>query len=437
MSEKSIIDKSKQEYNVSTEVKEVYKLLRSNSQVEKGLSFLRKDNDYTTNEQIELTAIQAPTFQEEKRGIYYQEKLRNLGIENVEIDEVGNVFGIRTGTGNGPTLVLCAHLDTVFPEGTDTVAKNIDGKIYAPGIADDGRGLASVLTIIRALNDANIQTVGDLIIGATVGEEGLGDLLGVKTFFENRNDIDGFISIEPGEPDRIIYLGTGSKRYKVSFRGPGGHSFGNFGTPSPIHALGRAIAKIASLETPVNPKTTYNVGLINGGTSVNTIAEVGEMVIDLRSNSQDELVALEEKVVNIIEEAAEEENLRWKKVNDITVDLELVGNRPAGVQNPESIIVQASAAATSAIGFEQILSDAGSTDSNVPINLGIPAVTLGGGGDSGGYHTLNEYYNPTDAYYGVQKILLTILGLVGLENVTLPLLSKIASGKSDIKNSEH
>ena len=425
MREKQVMEMSKQEYNLSTEVQEVYKLLRTNSQVEKGLSFLEKDNDFTTNEQIELTAIQAPTFQEENRGIYYQNKLRNLGIENVEIDEVGNVFGIRTGTGKGPTLVLCAHLDTVFPEGTDTVAKKIDGKVFAPGIADDGRGLASVLTIIRALNDANIQTEGDLLVGATVGEEGLGDLLGVKTFFENRNDIDGFISIEPGEPDRVIYLGTGSKRYKVSYRGPGGHSFGNFGTPSPIHALGRAIAKIASLEVPVNPKTTYNVGLINGGTSVNTIAEVGEMVIDLRSNSQDELVALEEKVINIIKEAAQEENLRWEKENDITVDIELVGNRPAGTQKPDSIIVQASVAATSVIGFEQILSEAGSTDSNIPINLGTPAITLGGGGDSGGHHTLKEYYDPTDAFYGVQQIFLTILGLVGLKEVTLPLLSKV------------
>ena len=424
MTEKSIIKKSKPACNVSNKVKELYKVLGSNDQVQKVLSFLKEDNDYTTNEQIELTAIEAPTFEEEVRGIYYQKKLKSLGIKNVETDEVGNIFGIRSGKGNGPTLVLCAHLDTVFPAGTDILAKNIGGKIYAPGIADDGRGLASVLTIVRALNHANIQTEGDLIIGATVGEEGLGDLLGVKTFFENRDDIDGFISIEPGEPDQVIYLGTGSKRYKVSYRGPGGHSFGNFGTPSPIHALGRAIAKITSLDVPLNPKTTYNVGLINGGTSVNTIAEVGEMVIDLRSNSQSELIALEEEVINIIKEAAEEENIRWKKIDDITVDLELVGNRPAGSQSPESIIVQASAAATSVIGFEQTLSGAGSTDSNIPINLGIPAVTLGGGGDSGGHHTLQEYYNPTDAFYGVQKILLTILGLVGLEKVTSPLLLK-------------
>ena len=299
----------------------------------------------------------------------------------------------------------------------------MDGKIYAPGIGDDGRGLAVVLTLIRALNHADIQTEGDLIIGATVGEEGLGDLRGVKALFENRQDIDGFISIEPGKPNRIVYLGTGSKRYKVSYKGPGGHSFGNFGTPSPIHALGRAIANISSLETPTNPKTTFNVGIINGGTSVNTIAEVGEMVIDIRSNAQDELAKLEEKILTIIKVAAEEENLRWKS-DELTVDIELVGDRPAGNQSPDSIIVQASLAATAALGFEPILNDASSTDSNVPINLGIPAVTLGGGGDSGGHHTLNEYFDPTDAHYGPQVILLTMLGLIGLENVTTPLLVK-------------
>ncbi|WP_231885689.1 M20/M25/M40 family metallo-hydrolase [Sporosarcina psychrophila] len=425
MTEKYVIEEAMQEYTVSDKVKDVYSLLSSNSGVEKGLLFLKEDNDYTTDEQIELTAIQAPTFYEEKRGIYYQRKLTELGLKNVTVDEVGNVFGVRQGNGNGPSIVLCAHLDTVFPEGTDTVAKIVDGRVYAPGIADDGRGLASVLTIIRALNHANIETEGDLIIGATVGEEGLGDLLGVKKLFENRVDIDGFISIEPGAPDRITYLATGSKRYKVAYKGPGGHSFGNFGTPSPIHALGRAIAKISSLETPTVPKTTYNVGLIHGGTSVNTIAEVGEMVIDLRSNSQEELLNLEKKIINIINVAAEEENLHWEKIDDIIVEMELVGNRPAGYQSPDTIIVQAAAAATSILGFEQKLDGASSTDSNIPISLGIPAVTLGGGGEAGGFHTLNEYYNPKDAFYGVQKIFLTILGLAGLKDITPPLLPKL------------
>lgn len=411
-------------YSWSAEVEDVYKLLLSNAQVEKGLSFLEEDNDFTTEEQIALTAIEAPTFYEQQRGAVYLDKLSELGIKDIKVDEVGNVFGVRAGTGNGPALVVCAHLDTVFPAGTDIVAKRVDGKIYAPGIADDGRGLAVVLTLIRALNHANIKTQGDLIIGATVGEEGLGDLRGVKKLFENRDDIDGFISIEPGTPERITYLGTGSKRYSVTYKGPGGHSFGSFGTANPIHALGRAIANIASLETLAEPKTTFNVGVISGGTSVNTISETGNMIIDIRSNSQDELEKLEEKLLAIINEAAKEENLRWNKSDEVTVDIELVGNRPAGSQSPDAMIVQVAAAATAALGFEPILDDAISTDSNVPINLGIPAVTLRGGGDAGGFHTLNEYYDPTDAHYGAQKIFLTILGLLGCEDLTKPLLEK-------------
>ncbi|WP_423801869.1 M20/M25/M40 family metallo-hydrolase [Neobacillus sp. SAB-20_R2A] len=409
---------------ISEQVDRVYKALLSDSKVKEGLSFLREDNDNTTEEQIELTNIEAPTFMEDNRGRYYKDKLEKLGIRDIVVDEVGNVFGIRPGCGDGPKLVVCAHLDTVFPDGTDTKAKRIDGKVYAPGIADDGRGLAVVLSLTRALNRTNIQTAGDLIIGATVGEEGLGDLRGVKALFMNRKDIDGFISIEPGEANRITFLGTGSKRYKVTYQGPGGHSFGDFGTPSPIHAMGRAITRIANIETPTDPKTTFNVGVINGGTSVNTIAEKGEMLVDIRSNAQDELVKLEQRLLNILHQAVEEENMRWAKSNDITVNIEQVGDRPAGSQSPNSIIVQASAAATSALGFEPFLTAAVSTDSNIPIYLGIPAVTLGGGGDSGGYHTLNEFYDPKDAYFGVQKLFLTVLGLVGIENVVEPLLTK-------------
>ncbi|MFY3792321.1 M20/M25/M40 family metallo-hydrolase [Ureibacillus sp. MALMAid1270] len=412
---------------VSEQVNSLFNVLTSNPQVKKALSFLKDDNDNTTEEQIELTAIEAPTFLEETKGKLYKKKLEELGIQDITVDEVGNVFGIRPGSGDGPKLVVCAHLDTVFPLGTDVVAKRKDGKVYAPGISDDGRGLAVVLSLTRALNEANLQTVGDLIIGATVGEEGLGDLRGVKTLFNNRNDIDGFISIEPGEPSRITYLGTGSKRYKVTYQGPGGHSFGAFGTPNPVHAMGRAIGKIADIETPANPKTTFNVGVIEGGTSINTISEKAEMFIDLRSNSQEELKLLEDKVLTIIKQAKDEENLRWNRSDDITVTIEQVGDRPAGSQSPDAIIVQAAAAAASTLGFEPDSNPASSTDSNIPISLGIPAVTLGGGGDFGGIHTLNEYFDPKDAYYGVQNLLLTVLGLVGLEDVSEPLLAKRAS----------
>ena len=392
------------------EIIETVKALAIDERIKKALEFLEVDNDATTNEQIELTGIEAPTFEEWTRGKVYQEKLRRLGIEDIQVDEVGNVFGIRKGTGNGPSLALCAHLDTVFPAGTDVQAKWKDGKVYAPGISDDGRGLAVVLTILRALNHAGVEMKGDLIVGATVGEEGLGDLRGVKHLFKTRDDIDGFISVEPGAHEKITYLATGSKRYSVTYKGPGGHSFGSFGTANPIHALGRAIAGIAVLETQTDPKTTYNVGVISGGTSVNTISETAKMIIDLRSNSEEELVKLEARVLDILRQAAIDENTFRGKPEEVTVEIEQVGDRPAGSQSSDADIVQASMAAVVALGFEPVLDGASSTDSNVPINLGIPAVTLNGGGEAGGIHTLNEYYDPTNAHFGPQKILADDIG---------------------------
>jgi tripeptide aminopeptidase len=408
---------------VSEQTKVVFESLINDSKVKKGLDFLRRDNDNTTLEQIAMTEIPAPTFQEQERGLEYHKRLIEYGLKKVEIDRQGNVFGIRPGRGNGPKLVVAAHLDTVFPEGTNVKATIQGSRIYAPGISDNGRGLSSVLTLLRAMEFAGIQTTGDIIFGATVGEEGLGDLNGVKALFENSHDIDGFISIEPGDEERITYLATGSRRYKVTYKGPGGHSFGDFGKPSAIHALGRAIAGISDIQTPEEPKTTFNVGVINGGTSINTISENAEMLIDMRSVSPIALSQLEDQVMDILRKAAEEENNRWE-TNQISVEIKLVGDRPAGSQPEESIIVQAALASATALGFEAILDEPSSTDSNVPISLGIPAVTLGGGGDYGGCHTLNEFYDPTDAFYGVQKIFLTILGLVGVENASNPLLIK-------------
>lgn len=409
---------------ISEQTQSVFESLIKDAFVQNGLDFLEQDNDYTTSEQIAITEIPAPTFDEAARGMDYKRRLIGYGLQNVTTDSQGNVFGIRKGSGNGPRLVVCAHLDTVFPKGTELKAKQKDGRIYAPGIADDGRGLASVLTLLRAFEKSGIHTVGDILFGATVGEEGLGDLNGVKALFENNKDIDGFISIEPGSPERITYLGTGSRRYHVTYTGPGGHSFGDFGKPSAIHALGRAIAGISNIETPAEPKTTFTVGTINGGTSVNTISAKAEMLLDLRSVSPDALTELEEKALGILREAAAAENKRWD-TDAIKVDIKLVGDRPAGSQPDDSMIVQAALASSAALGFKPMLNGPVSTDSNVPISLGIPAVTLGGGGAFGGCHTLEEYYEPAVAFKGVQKIFLTILGLVGVEGISQPLLRKL------------
>ncbi|PYZ98242.1 peptidase M20 [Alteribacter lacisalsi] len=393
--------------------------------IKEALVYIEEKADQTLEEQIALTTIPAPTFQESERGQEFARRLKAYGVGNITTDEAGNVFGVKKGSDpNGPRLVVCAHLDTVFPEGTSISPEWKEGRLYAPGIADDGRGLACVLTLAKVLDDCSISTKGDLIIGATVGEEGLGDLFGVKHLFNSRNDIDGFISVEPGSPERIIFQGTGSRRYRIVFRGQGGHSFGDFGIASANHALGRAAAKIADLKVPPEPKTTFTIGEMKGGTSVNTIAAEASMVIDLRSIDQMELIKLENRVLALIDEAVTEENSRWGR-DDITVTSEKVGDRPAGSQPPDSPVVKAAAAAALSLNLHPALSGPISTDSNVPISLGIPSLTLGGGGDFGGAHTLQENFDPENAHLGPQHLLLTIAALAGLSEMEeAPLLER-------------
>ncbi len=399
----------------------IYHELIENPEVKAGLAFLEADNEQTAKEQIHLTSIPAPSFKEYDRGEFMKKQFISYGLEDVTTDSEGNIIGIRRGTESTPRIVISAHQDTVFPEGTETKATIRSGKIFAPGISDDGRGLAVLLTLLRSLNHSKIQTVGDLVFVATVGEEGLGDLRGVKALFEQDKTIDGFISIEPGTPEEIIYLATGSYRYHVTFKGPGGHSFGAFGTPSAVHAMGRAIAKLADMRVPSEPKTTFTVGTVTGGTSINTIAADATMSLDLRSSSYDELNKLKKVALSHIYSAVEEENHRWN-TNSISVDINQVGDRPAGEQSKDAIIVQAAIAAVKAIGLTATLEGPSSTDSNVPISLGIPAVTLGGGGDYGHVHTLNEYFDPEDAFLGAERIFLTCLGLVGVHHVSQPLI---------------
>jgi tripeptide aminopeptidase len=394
-------------------------------QVKQGLGFLKSDDANTLAEQKALVVIAAPPFKEKARAESYRSRLAALGLKDVRIDAEGNAIGVRPGAGGGPTLVVAAHLDTVFPEGTDLTIKQKDGKLYAPGIGDDTRGLADLLSVVRAFNATAIRTVGDVYFVGNVGEEGLGDLRGVKALFRDNKNIDGFISIDGADPDRITYLATGSHRYRVTFRGPGGHSFSAFGLPSAIHAMGRAIARIGDVKTPRQPKTTFTVGTVRGGTSVNAIAGDAEMEIDMRSDDNAPLLQLEAEIMTAIKTAVAEENARWGS-DKITVEIKLVGDRPAGIQSIDSPMVQAAFLATQAIGLKSKATGAGSTDSNLPISLGIPAVTLGRGGKGGANHSVDEWWDPADAYLGPQRQFLVILALVGIEGVAPPMLQKKA-----------
>ena len=417
-------------------MKEAIQTLLTSDKMTHAFEYLKQDEAHTIDQQIELVQISSFSPFEEKRAIRFKELLTEAGLDPV-MDEVHNVYAHIHGTGNGPTLYVSAHLDTVFPPETPLPVKREGTKIYAPGIGDDTRGLAEILTLARAIRESGLKPVGDIIIGGNVGEEGLGDLRGMRHFFsKNADKVDGFISVD-GAGCLICHGGTGSHRYEVTFRGPGGHSFGAFGLVNPIFAMGRAISYISELRTPREPKTTFSVGVVNGGTSINAIAYECSMLVDIRSNGLKELEELDAKLQECIKRAVEDENNRWETERSyeeskdsfdhngrITVEVKQIGNRPAGSQPKDCEIVSATASAFQACGEDVEFESAGSTDANIPISLGIPAICVGGGGKGGACHSVDEWYDSKDAYKGSQRVLAAIFALVGLDGVSEPLLSK-------------
>ena len=396
----------------------------ANAKAIKALEDIKADDEAAFAEQKRITEIPASPYKENRRAEYLLKRFVELGFKEASIDAEGNVIALRKGSGGGrPKLVVSAHLDTVFPEGTDVTVKEKDGVILAPGIGDDSRGLAALLSLIKSLNANDIATVGDLMLVGTVGEEELGNLRGVKALFRDHTDIDGFISIDGLGVARVVNQATGSHRYEMIFKGPGGHSFQEFGLPSAIHAMGRAIARISDLQTPSDPKTTFTVGTVSGGTSVNAIAAEAKMTVDMRSNSTEELLKLEARLLDLVKQAVVEENARWKS-DKLSVEMKLIGDRPAGMVALDAPIVQATQRAVAAIARGPRVTFAGSsTDSNLAMSLGIPAVTIGGGGEGGNWHSRNEWYKPVEAYLGPQSALLTILVLTGLDGATRPALA--------------
>jgi acetylornithine deacetylase/succinyl-diaminopimelate desuccinylase-like protein len=342
---------------------------------------------------ITLTEIEAPPFKEANRAAAFLEMLRVEGLSDLTTDAEGNVYGTRKGTGGGPLIVITAHLDTVFPEGTDVKVRRERNMLYAPGIGDDTSSLPVLLAFIRAMNAANYSTKADIIFMGNVGEEGPGDLRGVRYLFTKgplKNKINYFISLEPGRAGRITNGGVGSKRYKVTFKGPGGHSFGDFGLVNPAYAMANAMVEFGKMKVPAEPRTAYNVGLLEGGTSVNSIPFSTAMTVDMRSAGRAELDAEEQAFLALLPRAAEMENAaRSTAKGKISFDAQKVGDRPVGATASDTDIVQIATAATKAAGFEPKYG-ASSTDSNLPMSLGIPAVTLGSGFQTMRAHSLEE-----------------------------------------------
>lgn len=378
--------------------------------VKAALAAVRAAEPQTLEDQARICEAEAPPFKEEKRGELYAQMFRDAGLTNVRIDKVGNVLGEHTGAQPRPHLVLAAHLDTVFPEGTDVKVTREGTVMRGPGIGDDCRGLAVVLAVARAIVKNGVKTPGTITFVGNVGEEGLGDLRGVKHLFNEgmKGQIDRFVSID-GTGLGITHIAVGSLRYRITFKGPGGHSYGAFGRVNPLHALGRAINTISNFEVPTDPKTTFNVGRTGGGTSVNSIPFEAWAEVDMRSADPKALEALNVKYQRAIESAVRDESARWGK-SDLTVDNALVGNRPAGRTPEDAPIVQAAVSATRALGLPVRL-DEGSTDANYPMSLGIPAITIDGGGRGTDAHALTESFDSTDSSKGTERALLITLAL--------------------------
>lgn len=408
-------------------VQDALQKLLANASVQKALAFIKEDAGKTLDELKEMVVMHGESFKEtEVRCPMYKAKLEKYGAADCAIDDEGNVLGYIHGKVR-PKILMEAHLDTVFKASTPLAVTEKDGRLLCPGISDDTSGLAANLSMLRAIKHAGLAPVGTLVLGGSVGEEGEGNARGIRALMRNHKDLDAVICVECYDEGHLVTGAVGIKRYLVTFNGPGGHSWSAFGLPNPIHALGRAIAKISDLQTTASPKTTFSVGVIGGGTSINSIPFECSMKIDLRSVDSAELDKLDASVLALIDMAVAEENLRWKHEKRITVDVKTIGDKPAGQMDLDSVIVRAAEATTAAVGRKTRHLGPSSTNQNIPVNMGVPSIVVGAGGQSGSHHNLEEWYEPKDAYLAVQKNLLLAFVLAGLDGVTEPLAEEITT----------
>lgn len=385
--------------------------------VREAFRIIEAQDGRTQDELVFLTEIPSPPFQETERARAFAEMLEEAGADSVKMDEVGNVLAFRRGRSGARTVVLGAHLDTVFPEGTDVTVERRGDTLYAPGVGDDTRGLVVVLAVLRAMAEADITTDANLIFLGSVGEEGLGDLRGVKHFFRQGGPpIDAFIEVDGGGMAGQVSMALGSVRYRVTYRGEGGHSWGAFGLANPAHALGRAIdhfSVAADAMTQSGPRTSFNVGRIGGGTSINSVPFEAWMEVDMRSESPESLGEIEQLLLQAVDRGAEEENRFRREGPALQVDADRIGARPSGEVDPSTPLIQRALSAARFFGEEPYLSRS-STNSNIPISLGIPAVTIGRGGAGGENHSPDEWWVNEDGHKAIQRALLLLVAEAGL-----------------------
>jgi len=407
--------------DVGAEYRSEIEAVAGSEVIRSAFALIESLDDWTLERHIEITETPAPPFMEEERGALFAELLTQYGADSVWTDEVGNVFGLRRGTGGGRTVAVGGHLDTVFPAETDVTVRQVADTLFAPGVGDDSRGLAIVLTLLRVMADEDLRTRDDVLFVGTVGEEGLGDLRGMKHIYRaGANAPDVWIEIDGGGENSIVSMGLGSKRYRVTFEGEGGHSWGAFGLANPAHALGRAVRHfqdVADTLTRSGPRTSYNVGRIGGGTSVNSIPFEAWMEVDMRSIDPASLDRIETVFLAAMDRALAEENALAREGTPLTVSKEKIGDRPSGEMDPEHPLVQRAMAVTDYMGQPPYLTRS-STNSNTPISLGVPAVTIGRGGIGANGHALDEFWVNRQGWRAIQRALLLTAVEAGLPGIS-------------------
>lgn len=395
--------------------------LASEPRVTRALDWLKENDDWITGQHIRITEVPAPPFQETARAAVVKKLLEQSGLK-VRIDGVGNVIGERPGAEPRHVVLIAAHLDTVFPADTEVSVRREGARLIAPGISDNGAGLAGLVALAHALQEGKVRTRSTIVLAANVGEEGEGNLRGMRKLVETyRGRLRYVIALDGGSIDHIVTRALASRRVEVTITGPGGHSWSDFGMPNPIHAMARGIAQFVKVRLPDDPRTTFNVGQIEGGTSVNSIPYRASIKVDLRSGAESELARLEETLRDAIQRGMEEEMGAARQVagsarsinSQLESKIRVLGVRPGGELPEDSPLLAAVQDADRFLGHRSRL-DQSSTDANIPLSVGIHAIAIGAGGRGGGAHSLNEWYEPTNRELGLKRLLLTTVAVAGL-----------------------
>lgn len=365
--------------------------------------------------QIAVSEIPAPTGDERARGAFVAAHFNALGLHDVHVDPVGNVLGTRSGEMRDGCVVICSHLDTIFPTGTPVAVTRDGPQLCGPGIVDNSRGVAAMLALAESIDGVRVRTRRPIVFAATVGEEGAGDLCGAKHLFATLgHDVHACIVLDGAGDDRIVNCALGSRRFHIAFRGEGGHSWSSFGIANPVHAAGATASRLASLPLPRTPRTTLSVCRIGGGISVNAIPAEAWIDVDLRSTSSAVLDACVRDIHEVVRASLREENYRRSPATlPLEYTITAIGDRPSGSVADDHPLIRAAIQATLGIGRRPELATA-STDANVPISMGIPSIAIGAGGQGGGVHTSAEWYDNTDGHKGVARALTVLVGAAGL-----------------------